>query len=364
MVSRHESATPFNRLAWLRGAEQGAGSRKVEILVVWIGDRMVGCMPVIWERWGLPLESGLRIARHLGAPLSDRLGLMVEGNDPMLIAEIFRAIQRRRPVACIELNELYDDGSALASSSGFARRYCIATHVHPTCRVPVLELSTERPQEKDLPQRVRAELRRERRRASEAGAIVQRIAPTGDATAWLEQIIAVERASWKGTDGVGIFSGKRRERWMREALTGLGRSRQIKVVALVLGARIVSYRLGLFEAGRLYDYNCAYIPEYSKIACGRLLLDEFVQWGYDEGWKAIDASRVSRISGHVLHERMNTSVQQYRVRYFSRRPGGLVASTGQALWARFKPVLRRWREALRGAREKLRRPATNPEIRT
>ena len=215
--------------------------------------------------------------------------------------------------------------------------------------MPVYRLPAEYPQEKNLPQRVRAELRRERRRSTEAGATIHRMAPSDEGD-WLDRIIAVERASWKGTDGVGIFSGAERERWMRAALGGLAGSGRIRIAALELDGRIISYRLGLLEKGRLYDYNSAFVPEHSKIASGRLLLDELIHWGIDEGWHAVDASRVSRVSGHHLHERMNESVQQYRVRYFSKRPGGLLASTAQTLWERYKPAWRRIQNRLRKTR--------------
>lgn len=345
LVDRHDSSTPYNRLAWLQGAELAAEKCRVEVLVLRRADRMVACIPMIWDRRGL----GLRTARHLGAPLSDRIGLMIENNDPALLSLAFRMIQRRRPVAYIELNELYDGGGGTALTSQFARSHCITTHEHPTCRVPVFQLPAEHPQEKGLPERVRAKLRRERRRSTEAGATIHRIVPS-DKDNWLDEIIAVERVSWKGTEGVGIFSGSERERWMRAGLGGLARSGRIRIVALELDGRLISYRLGLLEKGCLYDYNLAFVPEYSKIASGRLLLNEFIHWGIDEGWHAIDASRVSQVSGHHLHERMNESVQQYRVRYFSKRPGGLLASTAQTLWERYKPAGRRFRDWLRKAR--------------
>jgi len=275
---------------------------------------------------------------------------MVEGNDPDLMTAAFRAIQRRRPVAYIELNELYDGGSGPELLSRFARDHCVAIDEHQTCRVPVFQLPAEHPQEKELPERVRAKLRRERRRSTEAGALVHRIAPLKEGP-WLDQIIAVERASWKGIDGVGVFSGATRERWMRAALRGLAETGRIRIVALSLNGEMISYRLGLLEKGRLYDFNLAFVPRHSKIASGRLLLNEFVHWGIDEGWRAIDASRVSRVSGHHLHERMNATVQQYRMRYFSKRPGGVLASAAQALWAWSKPMWFRLQDKLQKARQ-------------
>lgn len=349
LVDRHESSTPYNRLAWLRGAELSAGRNEVETLTVWRESRLLACIPVIWERRGPIWSPGLRIARHLGAPLADRIGLMVEDNDPALVTATLRMIQHRRPVAWIELNELYDGGCGPELMNRFAREHCVDVHEHRTCRVPVFRLPAEHPQEKSLPERVRAKLRRERRRSTEAGASIHRMAPS-DEGAWLDRIITVERASWKGTDGVGIFSGAERERWMRASLGGLAGSGRIRIAALKLDGQVISYRLGLLEKGRLYDYNSAFLPEHSKIASGRLLLDELIHWGIDEGWHAVDASRVSRVSGHHLHERMNESVQQYRVRYFSKRPGGLLASTAQTLWERYKPAWRRIRNRLRKTR--------------
>lgn len=335
LVDRHPSSTPYNRLAWLQGAELAATHS--EVLVLRRESQLVACIPVIWEK-----RAGARIARHLGAPLSDRIGLMVEDNDPGLVAACLRLVQRRRPIAYIELNELYDGEGGVALTREFARRYCLAVHEHPTCRVPVFELPNERPTDMDLPQRIRTDLRRKRRLTAEAGATLHRITPTPENSDWLDQIITVERASWKGSAGVGVFSLSDRERWLRCSLRNLAANGQVRVVALMLEGQMISYRLGLLEKGRLYDYNCAFIPRYSRIASGRLLIDEFVQWGADEGWTAIDASRISRHTDrHLMHERMNASVQQYRVRYFSKRPSGIIAHWAQSLWTHLKALLRR-----------------------
>lgn len=63
-----ELATPFNRLAWLRGAEQALGAgQRLRVLLGWHGERLVLCLPLLHGRErkaGLPLQ----VVRHLGFP--------------------------------------------------------------------------------------------------------------------------------------------------------------------------------------------------------------------------------------------------------------------------------------------------------
>src|SRR5690606_13681812 len=117
----------------------------------------------------------------------------------------------------------------------------------------------------------------------EIGAEIRRVTP--DATsidALLERLAAVEERSWKGQEEVGIFSHPRR-RWMYEAFSALAAEGLVRVVMLEHQGRCINYRLGLLHKGRLYDYNLAFLPEYAELSGGRLLLDEWIQWGFDEG---------------------------------------------------------------------------------
>ncbi|MGC5698727.1 GNAT family N-acetyltransferase [Pseudomonas sp. NFXW11] len=334
-----EGATPFNRLGWLRGAESALHGQRLQILLGWQDQRLLLCLPLIAgreSRAGLPL----RVLRHLGHPLADRLALLVADEARGAMQEALQEIRRQLPHDLLQLHELVA-AEQLLQPWGRASWY---VQQSLTCRVPEHRIVPEDRQEASG--NLRYELRRAQRRCAEIEARVLRIAPGADEVdELLQRLQTVEQASWKGADGLGIFSGAQRQQWMHGALRGLAAEGCLRVVLLEHQGRCISYRLGLLENGRLYDYNIAFLAEYASLGSGRLLLDEWIRWGLDQGWHWVDASRVSLgRSSHQLHERQSGQVLQQRWSFYSRRPRGLLAGSGEWLWQRLKPHLQAWRQ--------------------
>ena len=333
--------TPFNHLGWLCAAEQalGAGER-LHILLGWEADELRLCLPLVAgrERFaGVPF----RVLHHLGYPLADRLALLslLKGED---MREALHLIRRQLPHALLQLNELSEpagEESALtewmAHSSAGERRL--------SCRVPVHLISDADHQEVSGDPRYK--LRRARKRIVACGAQVRRISP--DALSMgplLRAISEVEAVSWKGDEGVGIFASERSRQWIERAFTALAGQGLVRVVTLELNGHCISYRLGLLEQGRLYDYNLAFLPQYADLGSGRVLLEEWIRWGLDEHWRWIDASRVSlENSSHQLHERMTGQLEHWRWSFYSWRPSGLALGLALRIWYRCKPAIQQWR---------------------
>ena len=328
-------ATPFNGLAWLRAAEAALQpGQSLHVLLGHDGERLCLCLPLL----RMPLRAGLPgfvVLRHLGWPLSDRIGLMVdlvEQDAPVVL----RAIRRQLPHALLQLNEL-TAGEPWLLHWGW---HCSTHERRRACNVPVHWLSdTDRQEVSGDP---RYKLRRARKRIAACGAQVRRVrADAGNIGEWLQRIAAVEDASWKGDDGVGIFSSAQSRAWMFQALAGLAGEDLLRLVVLELEGECISYRLGVLERGRLYDYNLAFLPAHADLGSGRVLLQEWIDWGLDEGWQWIDASRVSlENSSHQLHERMTGQVEHLRHSFYSWRPSGLCLGLALRLWRRCQPWLR------------------------
>lgn len=341
---RVEQATPFNRLGWLQAAERTLSSdQKLHVLLGWDGPRLVLCLPLLdcrERRAGLPF----RVLRHLGYPLADRIALLIEPGQQGALGEVLQCIRRDLPHALLQLSELPAEPTQRAPYEAWAQASWFAEQ-RASCRAPVHQIGEEDRREPsgDL----RYKLRKARRRCEEIGARIVRVRLNAASAATLIDAIAeVEQLSWKGDEGVGIFSGPLRRRWMDEALSGLAGEDCVRVVLLEHEGRVISYRLGLFDRGRLYDYNLAFLPEYAALGAGRMLLDEWLRWGLEEGWQWIDASRVRlRGSNHQLHERQTGEVEHQRWSFYSRRPSGLILGLAYGAWRQLKPHLQRKRQA-------------------
>lgn len=333
---RLPQATPFNGLAWLRAAEAAARQpgHSVHVLLGHAGDRLCLCLPLL----RMPLRAGLPgfvVLRHLGWPLSDRVGLMVD-LDEQDAPHVLQAIRRHLPHALLQLNEL-------TAGEPWLRHWswrCSTYECRRVCHVPVHWLSEADRQEVSGDPRYK--LRRARKRIAACGARVRRVQPDAATIgAWLQRVAAVEDASWKGDDGVGIFSSPSSRAWMFQALTTLAGEDRVRLVALELEGECISYRLGLLERGRLYDYNLAFLPAHAELGSGRVLLQEWIDWGLDEGWQWIDASRVSlENSSHQLHERMTGQIEHLRHGFHSWRLSGICLGLALRLWRRCQPWLR------------------------
>jgi CelD/BcsL family acetyltransferase involved in cellulose biosynthesis len=340
---RLPGSTPFNHLGWLQAAEAALpADRHLQVLVGHHQGRLCLCLPLIRgsERFG-PLN--VQVVRHLGYPLSDRIALLAD-LPAGAAAQVLRAIRQRLPHALLQLSEVPDETAPHALLSTWQRRSSTFER-RLSCQVPVHRIVPEDRQE--ISGDPRYKLRRARKRIAACGAQVRRVIPdAGTIKALLDAVADVEDASWKGDDDVGIFSGTLRRQWMYQAFSALAEQGLVRMVLLELGGRCISYRLGVFEHGRVYDYNLAFVPAHADLGSGRVLLEEWIHWGLDEGWEWVDASRVSLSnSSHQLQERMSAHLEQQRLSFYSWRPDGIVLGLALRSWRRFKPYLQRLRHS-------------------
>ncbi|MGE6320368.1 GNAT family N-acetyltransferase [Pseudomonas oryzihabitans] len=333
LLARLPQATPFNRLAWLQGAAAAlpAGA-DLQVLQVWRAERLLACLPLVRQR-ERRLGLGWTTLRHLGYPLGDRLALALDPAQPELAERVYQEIADRLPHALLELDELTEQDQWILERW---RPLAAQARLRVNCRVPCHQIEPADAEEPAAP--LRHELRRARRRCAEREAVVQRLAPTAeDWPSLAVRLQALEALSWKGSEGVGIFSGARRQRWMQVALQGLAAEDGLRIVLLEHQGVCLSYRLGLLQGGRLYDYNIAFHPDHAALGSGRLLLDEWLRWGLEAGWEWIDASRVSlHNSSHQLHERQTDSLTHWRWSLYSRSPQGRLLALLAGAWQLFK----------------------------
>lgn len=314
------ATTPFNHAGWLQAAADAAEPGEVvAVLWAWCEGTAVGCLPLLAVSQRIA-RVPVRVVRHLGFPLADRIGLAVRADSPGVLGEMLRAVAARFGGHLIQLNELVADPGQAAELERFGRARCFRWDRELSCRVPRRAMTPADCDEASLPKDVKLELRRARRRVEELRGIVRRLEPT-EATvdALVLACKAVEDASWKGEDEVGIFSGERRTRWMRQAFRAWAADGAVRALTIEVDGQVVSYRLGPFADGVFFDYNIAFLPEMRRLGTGRLLLDEALRWSVEARWRFVDASRVSITnSSHQLFERPHELVENERWTFVPR----------------------------------------------
>jgi hypothetical protein len=96
------------------------------------------------------------------------------------------------------------------------------------------------------------------------------------------------------------------------------------------------------------DYSIAYLPEYSKLALGRILLDEIVLEAARGDYEAVDASRVGPYTRHLLLERSQKTIPHWRLYWFR---GNLKGQAIRFIVTVAKPIARRLRSHWQGWRQ-------------
>lgn len=343
-------STPFNHIAWLQGAEQSLEAKQqLKILLGYDNNELVICLPLILcaeKALGLPIKT----LRHLGYPLSDRIALGVKANTDNFLGQALQEIRQKLSFSLIQFSEITEQSAQASGLKQWQQQFWYSED-RLSCAVPVHQITEADRVEPSG--NIRYKLRKARKRANELPAHIERVALTSEnVLEIIADISEVERLSWKGDDGVGVFSGEQRMNWMTTALTGFAETDNLRVLTMRHNDRCISYRLGFLDKGRIYDYNLAFLPDYASLGSGRLLLDEWIQWGLDENWQYIDASRVSlQDSSHQLHERCTVFIEHRRWTFYSMRPAGLFLGLSYKVWQLIKPLLQSKRLTKKGTKD-------------
>lgn len=343
-------STPFNHIAWLQGAEQSLEAKQqLKILLGYDNNELVICLPLILcteKALGLPIKT----LRHLGYPLSDRIALGVKANTDNFLGQALQEIRQKLSFSLIQFSEITEQSAQTSGLKQWQQQFWYSED-RLSCAVPVHQITEADRVEPSG--NIRYKLRKARKRANELPAHIERVTLTSEnVLEIIADISEVERLSWKGDDGVGVFSGEQRMKWMTTALTGFAETDNLRVLTMRHNDRCISYRLGFLDKGRIYDYNLAFLPDYASLGSGRLLLDEWIQWGLDENWQYIDASRVSlQDSSHQLHERCTVFIEHRRWTFYSMRPAGLFLGLSYKVWQLIKPLLQSKRLTKKGTKD-------------
>lgn len=305
LIARIDHATAFVTPEWFECAAAALLSgRELTVLTLTRAERLVGWIPFTLgtERLhGVPT----RTLRLLGHPFSDRVVLPVEQDDPEAIDAIVDALVAHDARWDIAILSELPEGEQLARiAAALERRPTVNATWRPCARSPRLTLAFENATalRGRYGRTLRTRLARARRKLVAAGEVSfeRRLASPDEAPALVGLAQAIEAASWKGRDGVGIFGTPIGLRFFGDVAVRFAARGWLDFGLLRLNGAPISYRFGFRFRGVFYDYNLAFEPAYAALSPGRILLDEMIVSSLEEGLIAIDASRSSEAEPHLL----------------------------------------------------------------
>lgn len=136
-----------------------------------------------------------------------------------------------------------------------------------------------------LPTKMLREQKRRRRRLEELGAVsFHRLQPGEDCGPWIETLIALEAAGWKGRKGVAASSEPHVERLVRNVLAEAHSAGRLDMRRLDLAGRPISI-LAHIETGRTaISFKIAYDEEFARYSPGVLLQMDYLERGLSLDW--------------------------------------------------------------------------------
>lgn len=318
--SKNES-TPFDSWAWLSSADDALDDHQKCFIV---------CRSDIGELLGwLPLRRcheslfGLKfpVLRFLTEPNSDRHSMQVSQQHKRILDEmVSAAIEAVGRWSAIILDEVVDERFFAAKPQNWFARI--------KRRTPVLKFELPANQDATSAKLINKRGRRARKKIEKLEHTFRVWQPLRDELDdLLSEMRVVEDASWKGQQGVGVFGIDPRYAFFRNVAKRAADTGSLMIGTVHVDGKLASYRFGFLWDRIFYDYNFAYLPEYSNLSLGRVLLDEMIVKAYEKGLRGIDGSRVGASYENLLREHSEETIEHCRVMYFRWTLGGLLLRT-------------------------------------
>jgi CelD/BcsL family acetyltransferase involved in cellulose biosynthesis len=258
---------------FLRSAlEQFDAAERVQLFCLWDDDRLCGLMPLSvqprYGRWPMPhVQNWLHHNAFLGTPL------VRAGYEEAFWLTLLASIDADPGQALfLHLNGLVEDGELVGALKKLCQERRCAV-VHRTKRA-FLErgLSPEAYLDAAVRQKKRKELRRQKNRLSEEGALT--FARDTSATGlekWTKEFLALEQRGWKGKNGSALGCADATTALFAEVLAGAAMAGKLERLDLRLDGKPLAMLVNFRCAPGSFSFKTAFDEDYARFSPGVLL---------------------------------------------------------------------------------------------
>ena len=275
LAARATEPNAFAESWFLRPAlEQFDPAHRAQIFTLWDGDRLCALMPVSahpkYGRWPMPhVQNWLHHNAFLGTPL------VRDGYEYRFWAAYLEQMDREPGQAlfahihCLTLGGPLSD--ALEQVCADQKRRCAL--VQRTERAFLTRgLSPEAYLDAAVRGKKRKELRRQKNRLSEEGALT--FARDTSATGlgeWTQEFLALERRGWKGDNGSALACADETRTLFAETLSGAAAAGRLERLDLRLDGRPLAMLVNFLCAPGSFSFKTAFDEDYARFSPGVLL---------------------------------------------------------------------------------------------
>jgi len=322
LVDACADSTVFNDWPWLLTCVEHLNDQQTFIGVQVRNDlhQLVGfvALGVVKERLhGIPL----RVARFLQYPLGDRIAILLHPDHLSAWEPLLAYFSECSGNAWDSMiwNEWTDTQGLLPKAEQWAKQKKIPSSHIVTSQCPILtfKYSSEDEMVASYSSKMRSDLRRRKKKLYQLNGEITHLRPSvNDVPELIDKIRETEAASWKGSEGVGIFNDPHTYAFFKDLSLRLAAYDQLDLSIVDINGELASYKYGFYFRQTFYDYSIGYLPKHSKLGLGRILLDELTLSAFREGYRAVDASRVGAVTQHLLFERTKDVITHHRFYWF------------------------------------------------
>ncbi len=242
--------------------------------------RLVGLAPFALQR-----RRGQRVLRALGQTWSTYPGFLLSPSEPGtelgLLDGLLAARSRWDILLLQDLTESYTPLLEAELPSGLLRASAAAEISRRLNLEPGWETLL-----REGPQQLRHS-RRPARRWEREGGTIERLSGA-EAAACVEEIAAVESASWKAEEGVLQFQRPGAHPLWRQLLTELGEQGEAELWLARLDGKLTAFQINLVAGDRLWFYYGAYDPAFRPYYPGGVLHYHIIEDACRRGFREYD----------------------------------------------------------------------------
>lgn len=282
---------------------RGSGAR-LYILVLSEGPSIIGIAPFYIERrrrWRIPY----RAIKWIGTLEGDRPRLIVMENEEMCWNEIFRFLKTQEH--CWDVLDLVEqpvDGpegrgwSFLPNSGWYWRKLSDLTNYYIS-----LEGSWE-DYLKGIDSDIRHQWNRRKRRLSSnpGGYEIERVSDPERIKEALSHFVAMERAGWKGKEGIGVGKDKQTLLFYEDLLVRLTGKGQALIYFLKSGGETIAGKICFIQKDVVYSRHTTYLPSFGAYSPGILLGAEIIQDLFRGPYRELDLLGSSKFETPPKHK--------------------------------------------------------------
>ena len=283
--ARARRTTPFQSPQWLIPFWRHLGSGELLVLAFRQQDRLIGLLPLIFERDSKRAERKFVL---LGGAISDyHDAVFANGFEAAGLQEAWawlESIQEERDV--YEFGQLPDFSPLLHAP--LPAGWIEESGPQESC--PVLRLSA-RGIADSIPPHQLANLRYYRKRAERLGRVKLQQADGSNVVELMCDLLRLHSGCWSWRGEEGVLAHPAVARFHREAAPALLGIGIVRLYVLRIGSRAVAALYGFMHHRRFYYYIGGFDPEFKNLSPGSLLVGHAIERAISEGAAEFDFLR-------------------------------------------------------------------------